>query len=84
METISPLTSALLKKNPFQPIRILYIEDDIILALMIQEQLDQYGYIVDLAKDGYEGLNKLQAETYDVIAVDYHYRISMVCKFYNI
>ncbi|BAP58065.1 diguanylate cyclase/phosphodiesterase [Thioploca ingrica] len=71
METIFPLNAAL-RKNSFQPIRILYIEDDIILALMIQEQLDQYGYIVDLAKDGYEGLNKLQEGTYDVVAVDYH------------
>ena len=71
METIFPLNAAL-TRNPFQPIRILYIEDDIILALMIREQLDQYGYIVDLAKDGYEGLNKLQEGAYDVVAVDYH------------
>jgi diguanylate cyclase (GGDEF)-like protein/PAS domain S-box-containing protein len=71
METIFPLNTAL-QRNSFQPIRILYIEDDIILALMIREQLDQYGYIVDLARDGYEGLNKLQQGTYDVVAVDYH------------
>lgn len=55
-----------------QPFRILYIEDDIITAARVRMQLDQYGYIVDLAMDGKEGLAKLRESTYDVVAVDYH------------
>jgi diguanylate cyclase (GGDEF)-like protein/PAS domain S-box-containing protein len=55
----------------FPPIKVLYIEDDIVLALLMQERLDQYGYSVDLAKDGHEGLAKLREQTYDLVAIDY-------------
>jgi diguanylate cyclase (GGDEF)-like protein/PAS domain S-box-containing protein len=53
-------------------IRILYIEDDIITATRVQMQLDQRGYVVDLAMDGKEGLAKIEEQNYDVVAVDYH------------
>jgi diguanylate cyclase (GGDEF)-like protein/PAS domain S-box-containing protein len=55
-----------------RPIRILYIEDDIVTAARVQMQLDQYGYLVDLARDGIEGLTKLKNHPYDIVAVDYH------------
>ena len=55
-----------------QPFRILYIEDDIITAARVRMQLDQCGYIVDLATNGKEGLAKLREGIYDVVAVDYH------------
>jgi len=54
------------------PIRILYIEDDLITAARVRLQLDQHGYIVDLAADGLQGLAKLRESSYDVVAVDYH------------
>jgi len=55
-----------------EPIRILYIEDDIVTAACVQTQLQQRGYLVDLAMDGLEGLRQIKKSTYDVIAVDYH------------
>jgi len=55
-----------------KPIRILYIEDDIVTAARVQMQLDQYGYVVDLAMNGIEGLAKLENQLYDIVAVDYH------------
>ena len=55
-----------------EPIRILYIEDDIVTAACVQMQLEQHGYVVDLAMDGKDGLRQLKERTYDVVAVDYH------------
>ncbi len=52
--------------------KILYIEDDIVTAAYVQTQLEQYGYVVDIATDGKDGLNKIRDGTYDVVAVDYH------------
>ncbi|MFK5969707.1 MAG: EAL domain-containing protein [Candidatus Marithrix sp.] len=52
--------------------KILYIEDDIVTAAYVQTQLEQYGYVVDIATDGKDGLNKIGNGTYDVVAVDYH------------
>ncbi|MDM8568639.1 EAL domain-containing protein [Thiotrichales bacterium HSG1] len=51
---------------------ILYIEDDIVTAAYVQTQLEQHGYIVDVAADGKEGLSKITQGDYDVVAVDYH------------
>lgn len=55
-----------------QPVRMLYIEDDKIIAFLMQEQLSQQGYIVDIAADGETGLAKLKECQYDIVAVDYH------------
>ncbi len=53
-----------------QPIRILYIEDNPGLARLFQKKLERAGYIVDLARDGEEGLDMVAAGDYDVLAVD--------------
>jgi K+-sensing histidine kinase KdpD len=53
-----------------RPIRILYMEDDVGLARLLQKKLERAGYIVDLAHDGAEGLAMFQAGDYDVLAVD--------------
>jgi diguanylate cyclase (GGDEF)-like protein/PAS domain S-box-containing protein len=54
-----------------QPVHILYIEDDIIQALLMQERLKNHGYLVDLATNGSEGLAKIKTKTYDLVAIDY-------------
>jgi signal transduction histidine kinase/DNA-binding response OmpR family regulator len=53
-----------------KPVRILYMEDDVGLARLLQKKLRRAGYIVDLAYDGAEGLVKYEAGAYDVVAVD--------------
>ncbi|RKZ40684.1 MAG: hypothetical protein DRQ41_09130, partial [Gammaproteobacteria bacterium] len=55
-----------------EPIRVLYIEDDIITATRVQIQLSQHGYVIDLAMDGKEGLAKLKKNTYDIAVIDYN------------
>ncbi len=53
-------------------IHILYVEDDMGLARLTQKKLKRAGYIVDLAHDGAEGLEKYEAGSYDVLAVDHN------------
>jgi len=51
-------------------IRILYMEDDPGSARLFQKRLEQAGYVVDIARDGEEGLAMYEAGSYDVVAVD--------------
>jgi signal transduction histidine kinase len=57
--------------SEFKPTRILYMEDDPGLARLFQKNLERAGYIVDLARDGQEGLAMHSRGVYDVVAVDY-------------
>jgi two-component system sensor histidine kinase/response regulator len=53
-----------------KPIRILYMEDDPGLARLFQRRLRRAGYIVDVARDGEEGLAMYTERFYDVVATD--------------
>ena len=53
-----------------KPIRILYMEDDPGLARLFQKKLEREGYLVDIARDGAEGLHMVESGSYDVVAVD--------------
>ena len=53
-----------------KPERILVIEDDQFLLELYDELLKDEGYIVDLAKDGEEGLNKFLEGGYDLVLLD--------------
>ncbi len=51
-------------------VRILYMEDDLGLARLVQKRMKRAGYSVDIANDGMTGLEMYQTGQYDVIAVD--------------
>jgi len=51
-------------------VSVLYMEDDPGLARLLQKRLEQAGYVVDLARDGEEGLAMSAAASYDVLLVD--------------
>jgi two-component system sensor histidine kinase/response regulator len=53
-----------------KPIRVLYMEDDPGLARLFQRRLRRAGYIVDVARDGEEGLAMYTERFYDVVATD--------------
>lgn len=53
-----------------RPIHILYIEDEISSARLFQKKMTRAGYIVDIARDGAEGLMMAKSKSYDVVAVD--------------
>jgi len=50
--------------------RILVIEDEKKVASFIKRGLEEAGYTVDAAKDGEEGLYKVESEEYDLIILD--------------
>jgi two-component system sensor histidine kinase/response regulator len=54
----------------FEPVRILYVEDDPGLARLVQKRLQRAGYVVDIASDGEEGIKKYEADSYDLLFVD--------------
>ncbi|PJF23552.1 MAG: hybrid sensor histidine kinase/response regulator [Phototrophicales bacterium] len=50
--------------------RILYMEDDIGTARLLQKRLKRLGYEVDIAADGQQGLAMYEAGQYDALAID--------------
>ena len=50
--------------------RALIIEDDEVVAKFIAKGLRQHGYLVDVARDGRDGLFHALEEAYDVMVVD--------------
>ncbi|MDM8542463.1 response regulator [Desulfococcaceae bacterium HSG9] len=52
-------------------VRILYMEDDLGLARLVQKRMKRAGYSVDIAGDGEIGLKMYLTGCYDVIAVDH-------------
>ncbi len=54
-----------------RPVRILYMEDDAGLARLFEKSMQRVGYEVDVARDGEEGLAMFEADSHDVVAVDY-------------
>ncbi len=54
------------------PIRLLYIDDDRGLSRLVQKELGRHGYDVTLAADGDAGVAALDAEDFDVCALDHY------------
>jgi DNA-binding response OmpR family regulator len=51
-------------------VRVLLIEDEILLAEQVADGLRDRGMAVDLAADGVDGLHKATANRYDVVVLD--------------
>jgi signal transduction histidine kinase len=69
-EPIHPSTSPSTGSGRSSGHRILYMEDDVAAARVLQKRLERAGYVVDVAHDGKEGLAMYAASSYDVVAVD--------------
>lgn len=57
---------------PPAPLRVLYVDDDPGLARLVQRQLGRLGFEVVVAPSGEEGLARLAAERFDVVALDHY------------
>ncbi len=57
--------------TPGKTTRILYVEDDEGLALLMQKRLSRLNFAVDIARTGEEALEKFGQESYDAILLDY-------------
>src|SRR5689334_20612992 len=53
------------------PVRLLYIDDDHGLGRLVERTLSRHGFEVRHALSGDEGLNRLAAERFDVVALDH-------------
>lgn len=53
------------------PPRILYVEDDVVLARLFKQHMEQEGFLVDLAHNGAEGLAYLTRHPYEMVVLDY-------------
>jgi DNA-binding response OmpR family regulator len=51
-------------------VRVLLIEDELLLAEQVADGLRDRGFAVDLAADGLDGLHKAGANRYDVVVLD--------------
>ena len=54
-----------------KPKNILYIEDDVVVARLIQMKLEKLNFKVDIAQTAIDGLKKYFNSNYDVVLVDY-------------
>jgi len=52
--------------------RILYMEDNPGLSVLLQKNLQRRGFLVDTASNGEEGLGMIENNCYDVLLVDYN------------
>ncbi|MEA5467051.1 response regulator [Leptothoe sp. PORK10 BA2] len=65
----STLDSTLAKQHPLQ---ILVAEDNLVNQQLIRQWLGKMGYRPDLVGNGYEAIDALKRQTYDVILMDVH------------
>lgn len=57
---------------PPAPLRVLYVDDDPALGRLVQRQLGRLGFDVVLAGSGEEGMARITAERFDVVALDHY------------
>ncbi|WP_332651415.1 response regulator transcription factor [Lysinibacillus sp. 54212] len=51
--------------------RILVVDDEEILRMLICDTLEDFNYAIDEAEDGLEALQKINQQNYDLIILDY-------------
>ncbi|MCU4162419.1 response regulator [Carboxylicivirga caseinilyticus] len=52
------------------PLSVLLVEDNVLNQKLIFLNLSKYGFIIDIANNGQEALDKLEVNTYDLILMD--------------
>jgi two-component system, OmpR family, copper resistance phosphate regulon response regulator CusR len=50
--------------------RVLVVEDEQKMASVLKRILNEHGYVVDIAKDGFEGEQQVWNEKYDLLIID--------------
>jgi CheY-like chemotaxis protein len=53
-----------------EPIRVLLVDDEKHIRLVFKEELEEEGYVIDLASDGFEALEKLKRQRFDLVVLD--------------
>jgi len=53
-----------------EPIRILLVDDEEHIRLLFKEELEEEGYLIDLASNGFEAIEKVKAQRFDLVVLD--------------
>ena len=53
-----------------KPTKILLVDDEEHIRLLFKEELEEEGYEIDLASNGFEALDKLRHEGFDLVVLD--------------
>lgn len=53
-----------------EPTRILLVDDEEHIRLLFKEELEEEGYTIDLASNGFEALDKLKNSQFDLVVLD--------------
>jgi CheY-like chemotaxis protein len=53
-----------------ETIRILLVDDEEHIRLLFKEELEEEGYLIDLASNGLEALEKLKEQRFDLVVLD--------------
>jgi two-component system, response regulator, stage 0 sporulation protein F len=53
-----------------KPTRILLVDDEEHIRLLFKEELEEEGYEIDLASNGFEALDRLRHQTFDLVVLD--------------
>ncbi len=53
-----------------EPIRLLLVDDEEHIRLLFKEELEEEGYAIDLASNGFEALEKLKSAHFDLVVLD--------------
>ena len=73
----APMVPAVVAAAPvvndgLRPLRLLLVEDNIVNQKVALAMLKRCGYTADVAADGVEGVNRVKAQDYDVVLMDWH------------
>jgi CheY-like chemotaxis protein len=50
--------------------RILLVDDEEHIRLLFREELEEEGYVIDVASNGFEALDKLKESSFDLVILD--------------
>ncbi len=53
-----------------EPIKILLVDDEEHIRLLFKEELEEEGYTIDLASNGFDALEKLKDQHFDLVVLD--------------
>ena len=70
MSTGRHLQERLKKRRIPPPARLLYVDDETALRMLVQENLEEHGFRVSIAEDGDDALELITQESFDVVILD--------------
>ena len=53
-----------------EAIKILLVDDEEHIRLLFKEELEEEGYTIDLAANGFEALDKMKGQRFDLVVLD--------------